>query len=84
MRALLSSSGGYSEVVGQLLAKGADVQAQDKEGLTALMAASGLGHSEVVGQLLAKGADVQARTLRAGPRVGWPSSEYSVGYELRA
>ena len=52
------------QVVGQLLAKGADVQAQDKNGATALMLASGvvgLGHAEVVGQLLAKGADVQAQ-----------------------
>ena len=51
---MLSSAGGHSEVVGQLLAKGADVQAQAENGATALMFAIGLGHSEGVGQLLAK------------------------------
>ena len=57
-----ASRDGNSEVVGQLLAKGADVQAREKKhGLTALIYATHEGHSEVVGQLLAKGADVQAQ-----------------------
>jgi len=47
--------------VGDLLAKGADVHARDKDGATALMIASAKGYWEVVGQLLAKGADVNAQ-----------------------
>ena len=47
--------------VQRLLAKGAEVNAKDKEGKTALMMASWNGHVEVVRVLLAKRADVNAK-----------------------
>jgi ankyrin repeat protein len=53
--------GGLPEVK-QLLAAGADVNAPDKNGITALMAASLEGHREIVKLLLARGAEVNAKT----------------------
>ena len=44
-----------------LLAKGADVNAKNQDGWTALMCASLDGHKEVVELLLAKRADVNAK-----------------------
>ena len=45
----------------KLLDKGADVNAKDKDGETALMAAALRGHTEIVQFLLNKGADVNAK-----------------------
>jgi ankyrin repeat protein len=55
----------YGEVseVKRLLAAGANVNARDKNGMTALMAASLEGHREIVQLLLASGAEVNARTV---------------------
>jgi ankyrin repeat protein/serine/threonine protein kinase len=62
-----ASRNGHSEVVGQLLAAGADVnQARTDTGTTPLYSASSNGHSEVVGQLLAAGADVNQATTDDG------------------
>jgi ankyrin repeat protein len=44
-----------------LLAAGADVNATDEGGTTALMAASALGHGELVDLLLVAGADVNLK-----------------------
>ena len=52
---------GSNEVVKALLANGADVNAKDKYGATALMVASEKSYLEVVKALLAKGADVNAK-----------------------
>lgn len=54
------ASKGKIQKVKALLAKGADANAKDNDGWTALMMASWKGHSEVVNVLLAKGADVNA------------------------
>ena len=53
----VASSGNLDEV-NTLLSQGAQVKLQNKEGLTALMAASKHGHTAVVAALLARGADV--------------------------
>ena len=59
---MLESGHGHTEVVEQLLAKGADVNAKRNDGVTALIMASQQGHTEVVKQLLAKkGVDVNGK-----------------------
>jgi hypothetical protein len=47
-----------------LLANGTDVESRDKDGVTALMAASALGHRNIVDLLISKGAEVNATTTR--------------------
>jgi len=54
--------GTVTAVVEILLAQDADVNLQDKRGMTALISASDHGHAEVVKVLLAKGADVNHQT----------------------
>ncbi|NDH10071.1 MAG: ankyrin repeat domain-containing protein, partial [Gammaproteobacteria bacterium] len=51
------------EVVKALLASGADVNAQTKQGVTALMTAAYNGHVEVVKALLAGGADLNVEDI---------------------
>ena len=53
---------GYPESVNELIMEGADVDARQPDGTTALMLASQNGHSEVVNSLLANGADVNLET----------------------
>jgi ankyrin repeat protein len=65
-----ASFGGHREVVEALLAKGADVNAKDDLGMTALILASGLGHREVVQLLLDKGADVNAMSKTGRTALG--------------
>jgi ankyrin repeat protein len=48
-------------VVRLLLEKGADVEAKDNNGGTALYRAAGSGHEAMVRLLLEKGADVEAK-----------------------
>ena len=52
---------GIKDVVEQLIAKGADVNAKNEDNNTALIVASINGHKDVVEQLIAKGADVNAK-----------------------
>jgi ankyrin repeat protein len=55
---------GRTETVKALLAGGADIDAKNKDGDTALMIATLLGHTETVKALLAEGADVNSWILR--------------------
>eukprot|EP00242_Pyramimonas_sp_CCMP2087_P001271 CAMPEP_0198227982 /NCGR_PEP_ID=MMETSP1445-20131203/111440_1 /TAXON_ID=36898 /ORGANISM="Pyramimonas sp., Strain CCMP2087" /LENGTH=101 /DNA_ID=CAMNT_0043908201 /DNA_START=12 /DNA_END=313 /DNA_ORIENTATION=+ len=55
-----AAQGGHTEVVRELLHKGADANATDDDGETALMRAAWKGHTEVVRELLQKGADANA------------------------
>ena len=55
---MLASMEGYTEIVGLIISKGADVNTVDNDGNTALMLASVEGHTETAGLLISKGADV--------------------------
>ncbi|RDW60559.1 hypothetical protein BP6252_11942 [Coleophoma cylindrospora] len=56
-----ASKGGHEEIVKQLLAAGADVNAQGGKYGNALQAASAYGYEEIEKELLAAGADVNAQ-----------------------
>ncbi len=57
---------GDAEKVRELLADGAEIDAHEKNGITALMAASLYSHEEIAEELLERGADVNAAS-----RAGW-------------
>src|SRR6185503_6086035 len=59
---MVAARSGYPEVVEQLLAKGANVNARAGRGQTALMWAVSQKHADVVKVLLAHGADVHLRS----------------------
>jgi hypothetical protein len=63
---LAAAKKGDTAQVEALLKAGADLEARDKNGRTALMLAAQYGHTETVRLLLAKGADAGARDQR-----GW-------------
>src|ERR1700730_10299053 len=58
---IAAASRGDRAAVQALLAKGADVNAKDNGGRTALMMATVTGHPDVVQTLLAMGAEVNAK-----------------------
>jgi ankyrin repeat protein/predicted Ser/Thr protein kinase len=65
---VIAAARGNLQMVEMLLNSGAEVNAQDRSGTTALSAAVDGGHDEVVPQLLAQGADVnRARTTGVTP-----------------
>lgn len=53
---MVASLEGYLTVVDELLATGADVNAENKNGITALIFASTHGHQKVVERLINTGA----------------------------
>ena len=56
-----ASAKGHTDTVKALLEQGADVNAKDNDGFTALMFAARDGQTDTVPALLAKGADVNAK-----------------------
>jgi ankyrin repeat protein len=57
-----AAGNGHTEVVKQLLAKGADVNAKSSYGYTALLYAADKGHTECVGLLLDGGANINIQS----------------------
>jgi len=68
-----ASHAGSTDIVSLLLDKGADVNAQDADGYTALSIASRNGHTEVVKLLLDKGADVNVQDADGDTALIWAS-----------
>jgi hypothetical protein len=58
---LLAVCKGYEEIVTLLLDRGADINAKDKDGVTALWLAVCKGYEEIVTLLLDRGADIKAK-----------------------
>ena len=52
---------GHKEIVELLIAKGAEVNTKDMNGVTPLYSAAGKGHREIAELLISKGADVNAK-----------------------
>ena len=67
---MVAARSGNADVVEQLLAKGANVNARAARGQTALMWAVAQKHPDVVKVLLAHGADVHARSDSLEPGDG--------------
>ena len=55
----MASQNGHGATVEALLAKGAAIDVQRNDGVTALIIASYSGHTEIVAVLLAKGANTE-------------------------
>jgi ankyrin repeat protein len=70
---LAIASGGSAEVVNTLIAAGADVNAKDARGLTALMTAVATDHGDpaIVRALVAKGADLAATDISGETALDW-------------
>ena len=66
---MLAAGNGHSGVVGALLERGgADLDAVNRDGVTALMHAAALGRAAVAAQLVEAGADASQRTLESAHR----------------
>jgi ankyrin repeat protein len=70
---LAVATGGSAEVVNTLIAAGADVNARDARGLTALMTAVATDHGDpaIVRALVARGADLAATDLNGETALDW-------------
>ena len=61
----LSGNGEIHEIKKQFILSSADINAQDKEGFTALMYATSGGHLKVVELLISAGADKDLKTKKS-------------------
>lgn len=69
----LAAIKGNSKIIGELIKRGAAVDARDIKQRTALHLASNNGHLEAMKSLLDAGADVNATSnWAARPDAGWP------------
>jgi len=74
---MMAAAFGHAEVAHLLLEAGVDLNAQNKDGDTALHSAAFLGHPEIVEDLLSHGADAGLSNLKGstppdGLRLPWP------------
>ncbi len=68
---LLAAEDGDTAAVQQLLDKGANIEATDKLGRTALIKAAIVGKTEVIKLLLDKGANIEAKDQDGTTALGW-------------
>lgn len=71
---ITAARSGSSDTVGTLITQGANVNAQDAEGQTALMVAAGRGATGTVQLLLSKKADVNAKDNKGRTALLWATS----------
>lgn len=71
----MASSNGHAEIVSDLLAAGADKDAQDLNGRTPLYHAVAARHPEIVRSLIAAGADTDVKDHNGWTALHWASSE---------
>jgi len=71
MRVLLAAAQGATDIVQALLAHGADINAKDTSGRTALIQAASQGHIDTLQGLLARGANVNARNNDGETALTW-------------
>jgi len=74
---------GYDVMLRELLARGAEPDARDKEGRTALHLAAGGGHLQVVQDLLRRRADTTIRDKVSALGRGWLYTVWSCGWVCR-
>lgn len=67
----MASKWGKINMVTLLVAKGADIQAKTRDGLTPLHCAARSGHDQVVDMLLENGAPMHAKTKVSSDEVNW-------------
>jgi ankyrin repeat protein len=57
---------GHTDVAKELIEKGADVNAKNGAGMTALTFTSSYGHADIAKELIAKGSDMNAKNIHSG------------------
>ena len=78
-----AASLGNAEAVKNHLSAGADLNAQDDDGLNPLFNAAYMEHGEIVELLISKGADVNAKTKRGDTALDWATDTPKIADLLR-
>ena len=79
----LAAGEGHAAVVMRLLEAGADVNATEKDGVTALHWAAKDGHTAIVMRLLAAGANVHARDEDGLTALDWAAKQGHAAIVMR-